>query len=108
MSSRGVVHRWVMMVSTSILQTVFRSSVEKNRHDSPLPPRFMDQGKFVPDGIILEILVAAVDQVKDQGKHIMLDGFPRCLQRPGVWSPYPFFFQLLRRVGALLISVELH
>lgn len=39
--------------------------------------RFMDSGKFVPDDIIFEVLVAAVDQAKGRGKHIMLDGFPR-------------------------------
>lgn len=39
--------------------------------------RFMDQGKFVPDQIIFEVLVAAVERAKGQGKHILLDGFPR-------------------------------
>lgn len=39
--------------------------------------RFMDQGKFVPDKIIFEVLVAAVERAKGQGKHILLDGFPR-------------------------------
>ncbi|CAM9914460.1 unnamed protein product [Ascophyllum nodosum] len=38
---------------------------------------FMDQGKFVPDAIILELLLAAVEQAKSRAKHIMLDGFPR-------------------------------
>eukprot|EP00903_Cladosiphon_okamuranus_P017088 g15746.t1 len=38
---------------------------------------FMDQGKFVPDQIIFEVLVAAVERAKGQGKHILLDGFPR-------------------------------
>lgn len=39
--------------------------------------RFMDQGKFVPDKIIFEVLVAAVERAKGEGKHILLDGFPR-------------------------------
>jgi len=48
--------------------------------------RFMDQGKFVPDKIIFEVLVAAVERAKGQGKHILLDGFPRwgCLSRLNV------------------------
>ena len=46
------------------------------RHPRP-PRRFMDEGKFVPDKIIFEVLVAAVERVKRRGKHVMLDGFPR-------------------------------
>lgn len=44
---------------------------------SILSRRFMDEGKFVPDKIIFEVLVAAVERVRGGGKHVMLDGFPR-------------------------------
>lgn len=54
--------------------------------------RFMDQGKFVPDQIIFEVLVAAVERAKGQGKHILLDGFPR-------WGM--LFFRVLCSCGCL-------
>ncbi|CAM9199541.1 unnamed protein product, partial [Hapterophycus canaliculatus] len=38
---------------------------------------FMDRGKFVPDEIIFEVLLAAVERANGRGKHILLDGFPR-------------------------------
>lgn len=40
---------------------------------------FMDRGAFVPDDIIIKLLIQAVGRAQGGGKHTLLDGFPRCV-----------------------------
>ncbi|CAM9533315.1 unnamed protein product [Sphacelaria rigidula] len=37
----------------------------------------MDRGAFVPDDIIIKLLIQAVGRAQGGGKHTLLDGFPR-------------------------------
>lgn len=40
---------------------------------------YMDRGAFVPDDLIIELLIDALAKNGDGGKHLLLDGFPRTL-----------------------------
>ncbi|CAM9472756.1 unnamed protein product [Laminaria digitata] len=56
---------------------LLRDEIQAGSEIGQTAKTFMDEGKFVPDEIIFEVLVAAVERVKRRGKHVMLDGFPR-------------------------------
>ncbi|CAM9615599.1 unnamed protein product [Ectocarpus sp. 6 AP-2014] len=56
---------------------LLRDEIQAGSETGKTAKEFMDQGKFVPDEIIFEVLMAAVERAKSRGKHILLDGFPR-------------------------------
>lgn len=56
---------------------LLRDEIQAGSETGKTAKEFMDQGKFVPDQIVFEVLMAAVERAKGRGKHILLDGFPR-------------------------------
>ncbi|CAN0377033.1 unnamed protein product, partial [Ectocarpus sp. 13 AM-2016] len=56
---------------------LLRDEIQAGSDMGKTAKEFMDHGKFVPDQIIFEVLMAAVERAKGHGKHILLDGFPR-------------------------------
>lgn len=56
---------------------LLRDEIQAGSEIGQTAKTFMDRGKFVPDEIIFEVLLAAVGLANGRGKHILLDGFPR-------------------------------
>lgn len=49
---------------------------------------FMDRGAFVPDDVMISIVVDGVHRAKGSGKHTLLDGFPRSTSQATTLKEY--------------------
>lgn len=43
--------------------------------------RYMDQGKLVPDDVMIDLVMQDATPMMEEGRHLLLDGFPRTLHQ---------------------------
>lgn len=56
---------------------ILREAVKKGTELGKLAKKYMDEGKLVPDDVIVGIIEEKLEELKD--KNIILDGFPRTI-----------------------------
>lgn len=56
---------------------LIRSNIKANTELGQQAKSFVEQGKLIPDELVINLIVTEAKSILSQGKNILLDGFPR-------------------------------
>lgn len=58
---------------------LLRAEIEAGTSLGVEAKNFMDKGDFVPDSLVINMILGRIERIVSDGKHVLLDGFPRTL-----------------------------
>jgi len=68
----------VPLISTG---DIFRRNVEEQSELGLEAKAYMEEGELVPDGVVVGMVTAAIDEAHDEHTGFILDGFPRTIRQ---------------------------
>ncbi len=74
---------------------IIRNTIKEATELGMQAKKYVEQGKLVPDELVINLIVNTAKQIKQQQKNFLLDGFPRNLQQAKALEENKLFLDLV-------------